>query len=878
MGKLFNVKIKLNQYLVLSFFIPVIIVLVALAQFGMWPFGKSSISMVDMKGQYLDYYAAFRDVFYNKGSLFYSWYKSMGGNFFGLFANYLSSPFSLIVLLFPRKYIMEAIMVMYVIKIGCAGLSFSLFIKHKFQREDLMSIVFSAFYGLMSYPVMYMMNIMWMDGLIWLPIIILGVEKLILKKQSMLFVISLAVMIISNYYIGYMICLFAGLYFIYKIFELEHFSNIKDRAKVFCQFLLSALVASGLSAWLLVPTYYALLQGKGTKGFKLPSLEWNMNLYTFLSKLFMGVYDSITNIGAINIYCGVLMLILLLGYYFDNKQGIKEKVLSCIFLLILILSAFISVTDIGWHMFQMPTWFPYRYSFIIPFFMLTIAYKGWLNIKSLDIKSAGILLFIILFGLYSRRLPYFSTHDIYLNATVVSIYLVILFLYKYKESMAKGLSILLVFIVIGEIYVNTSAIINGLNQEFGFQEKKIYSEFIDVNQSIINNLNQLDDSIYRVEKTYERSKNDPMTLGYMGIAHYSSLYNQNLNHTLRNLGYAQNHIWTINNGATLLTDSLFGVKYLLTKDRNNPYEEVTFDQNNSEVNASEMKYVFNNPYVLGLGYKVDDRILDVELEELNPIHNQNHILQAMVDSKADYFITIDDVSIQMENVQRIKEANIYRYTKKNNSFDGYTTYSMTLPTEAPLYAVFPTHYNDRCTYFINNEKKGEVFGSETNANLFIGQFIKGQKVEFKLKLEKDNLTYYDHQFYYLDMDQFKQAIKVLREEPFIIEEFANTHLSGYIDVKEEGLLFTSIPYEEGWHIRCDGKPIKPVKILDTFIGIKVDKGNHHIEMNFMPKGLLTGTIISVMTLMMVGIHYYIDKKKILNPVVINSDTTDDINT
>ena len=60
------------------------------------------------------------------------------------------------------------------------------------------------------------MNIMWMDGMMLLPLVALGIEEIILKGKYKLYMIVLFMVVVSNYYIGYMICIFSVVYFFYK--------------------------------------------------------------------------------------------------------------------------------------------------------------------------------------------------------------------------------------------------------------------------------------------------------------------------------------------------------------------------------------------------------------------------------------------------------------------------------------------------------------------------------------------------------------------------------------------------------------------------------------------------------------------------------------
>ena len=57
-------------------------------------------------------------------------------------------------------------------------------------------------------------------------------------------------------------------------------------------------------------------------------------------------------------------------------------------------------------------------------------------------------------------------------------------------------------------------------------------------------------------------------------------------------------------------------------------------------------------------------------------------------------------------------------------------------------------------------------------------------------------------------------------------------------------MFTSIPYDEGWKILVDGKEQKPEKILDSFVGIWLSAGSHTVAMEYTPKGLIPGALIS----------------------------------
>lgn len=66
------------------------------------------------------------------GSLLYSWDIGMGVNFSALYAYYLASPVNWLLILCPKKFIIEFMTILIVLKTGLSGLSFSWYLKKHF--------------------------------------------------------------------------------------------------------------------------------------------------------------------------------------------------------------------------------------------------------------------------------------------------------------------------------------------------------------------------------------------------------------------------------------------------------------------------------------------------------------------------------------------------------------------------------------------------------------------------------------------------------------------------------------------------------------------------------------------------------------------------
>ena len=384
-----KLKFKENYIYIFSFIVPIMLMVVIYALIGIYPVGDKTIVNSDMYLQYVGFLGHIKDVLKGEANLFYSFSKSLGGNTVGLFAYYMSSPLNLIIGLFPKAYIAETIVVITLIKIGLSSLTFTIYLIQSFKKKDINVIMFSLCYSFMAYNINFQLNIMWLDGVVLLPLVMLGIDKLINEKKYKLYVISLFIAIVSNYYIGYMICIFSGLYFIYKLILNNKVELIK-----LGNFIGASVLSVALSAFILIPTVLSLGSGKAKFRLfqELPKLM--MSLDEVIAQLFIGNYSLGQIMGNYpNIYCGVIITVLGILYFLNKNISRKERILSGIFMFVLLLSIFISTLVLIWHGFDYPVGFAYRFSFLISFLGIVLAYKEFISYENISkLKIAIIIL------------------------------------------------------------------------------------------------------------------------------------------------------------------------------------------------------------------------------------------------------------------------------------------------------------------------------------------------------------------------------------------------------------------------------------------------------------------------------------------------------
>lgn len=82
---------------------------------------------------------------------------------------------------------------------------------------DWSRVALSVTYALMSFAIAHSEIIMWLDAFVYLPLIILGINRVMdLKKPTVLFV-SYLMLFLTSFYMGFMIGVFSVLYFIARL-------------------------------------------------------------------------------------------------------------------------------------------------------------------------------------------------------------------------------------------------------------------------------------------------------------------------------------------------------------------------------------------------------------------------------------------------------------------------------------------------------------------------------------------------------------------------------------------------------------------------------------------------------------------------------------
>ena len=566
----------------LSFLIPGLVMLWAFAAMGMAPWGDKTILISDMSSQYVDFFCALKN-----GDLFFSWSKSLGTAYIGVFSYYVSSPLSLLTLLVPNEAMPVGLLFLIALKIALSGLSFSLYARRRFPIPGTAVVFGAVCYALMSYNAVYAICVMWLDAVVWLPLVLLALERILAGRSAGPFVAALTACFISNWYISYMVGIFCAIYLCARLFVLRLPREKLIRA--LGRFFGGAACALGLTAWLWLPTFLAMFNGKFSGGnADYPSLL----LATppeLLGQLRAGRYSSIGYSAGPYIFCGTAAAVLAAAYFIQRRFPPREKLAHGAVLAVLAASLLLSPLDKAWHLFQRPNWFPFRNSFVVSFFLVYLAVQALPVVLRKLRERAG------------RRV----------------------------EQVLAGA---LICLTVLELSVNTVSILSGLEKQYGSDSYGAYRSSYAANAALTAAAREdAGDGFFRMGAAEDRGFNSPLAFGYAGLTHYSSLYNYDVNTLTRRLGFAQSWMWCAYYGSTPVTDALLGVRYVVGRDELPPgYEAVA--------QAGELT-LWKAPDALPLAFFAPDGAEALTGE--NPFHRQDGVLSALAGEKVTVFAPVE---------------------------------------------------------------------------------------------------------------------------------------------------------------------------------------------------------------------------------------------
>ncbi len=817
----------------LAFIMPVLVMLLVFISREIYPFGDRSFLRTDLYHQYAPFFQEMRDKLQNGESLFYSWDIGAGTNFIGLFAYYLASPFNWLLFLCPQAYVIEFITYLTVFKIGLCGLAFAYYLKKHTRTNHIGIAFFATFYALSGYMAAYSWNTMWLDCLVLFPLIMLGLERLVYEDKCVLYCISLALCVITNYYISIMVCLTLIIYFIALLFIAPtHRSEIvrKDEQtlikrtfymnypKKILMFAFYSFLAAGISLVLLYPEFCALKLTASADSTFPKTFTSYFSMIEMVSRHLVNVDIHLGLEHWPNIYCGVAILMFIPLYVMNKKVNYREKAANLILILFFLASFSMNFLNFIWHGFHYPNSLPCRQSFAYVFLLLVMGYKGFMGIRDRSLKQIVTALwialgFIVVAEYVNKENDLFHFSVYYVSALFVGLEALLIYMYRKldKKQSLRTLAMIGVFVVLIEAFTNTTVTsVTTISRPNYVNYDRDYETLTDYAKE----LEKYD--FFRMEKMRLRTKNDGSWYQYPSISVFSSTANANLTSFYKKLGMEASTNAYCSNGATALVNALFNIRYEFS-DRTIADNDVT-----KLVGSSGIIKLYQYQNTLSIGYMIPGDIDELWILGTSPILTQNNFVRDVAGIDA---TLLRMVSWETKSEQRMtytaKESGYYHLYLTNSSIDSV---KVVIGSGSSV-----SHTSCKRRYIID-----------------VGYVPAGETVT----VTTDGSASLSGNLYRLDADVLKQTVDTLKEGCLQVTSHSATQICGTVNAAQDGTFFTTIPYEEGWIVKVDGQEVKPYAAMDTFLALHLTAGTHTIEMNYVPDGFTFGWQASVASILL----------------------------
>ena len=841
-----NDKLKFRLGYALSFLIPVVILIGIFISRYVYPFGDNIYLRSDMYHQYAPFYKELYRKLTEGGSLTYSWNIGMGVNFTALYGYYLASPINLFLgLIAPTGNILVTMDLLIIIKTGLCGLTCGYYLHKRFNHSSISFAAIAVFYALSSYMAAFSWNIMWLDCLFLLPLIILGLDRLVDNNKYFLYTIALGISIFSNYYISIMICIYLVAYFAFRMITTDS-NGIKKFYKTrIWSFTKASLIAGGIGACMILPEIAALSYTVSGE-FNFPEGWTNyFSILDMLSRSLMNVEVSIFNAHEPNLYCTVAVFMFVPLYFFCPKISSKEKVGNAVLIFFFLTCFNMNIPNYIFHGFHFPNSLPARESFIYIFLLVTIVYQTLIHIRDFTSKQiygcffGGLGVMLLIEELYVSS--DFTFEIVYMSMLFLVFYLIIAMCLR-NPNVHRTFVIYVLFIVcISETAINS-------DHDASYKPTG-YSAYLKDNEAIENLIAGIDDNdFYRIEKLSRKTKNDAAWNDYKGVSIFSSTANGFFTDYLGSLGFEKSTNAYSYYGSTPFTSALLSVKYVIS----NSFIEEPYLMSLYDYNDTESRYLYKLNYSLPLGFMLPNTFKDNWVYEgNNPFAVQNSFVQSAT-GYTDMFTQVSAYS------------------------NGSST-TINVDEECDLY-IYVTNYVESISWSSRDTSNqsavsGSASGLKHRQIVHIGTVPAGTEVIVTTSDSVSSLQLYAYAFHQNVCDL---AINTLASQGLDITEYDDTYIKGNINVAEDGLMYTSIIYDRGWTAYIDGKEVEITSINDALLAVPVPAGSHTIELKYWPTNLTLGLVVTFASIIILVTLIILDKRK--KKITVTEDDSDEIET
>lgn len=869
----------------LSFLFPFLVIVVVFSFLDVYPVGDRTALTVDLYHQYMPFIYEFRAKLLEGRSFFYSFNSGLGTEYFGAYANYAASPLNFLCVFFPYKTLPVFVAFVVALRAGLASLFMGMLLSSSDnKRYDFVTVLFGASYALSGWFLTDFWNIMWCDAYVLLPLIILGLRKLMLEGKFKLYIIALALCITSNFYAGYFICLFLVPFSIVYYFAIHDSSNLGFKTFFKCagKFTVASLVAGMMSAFMVLPVYMVLQHSSATNSELEVDYNLTGNLFDFLGRLMVSANPNIRD-GMANVACGVVIVLMIPLFFAAKKNSgisLRHKIGFGFILLLLYISFTNRTLDYIWHGFHFPNQIPYRQSFLMSFVLVYMAHMTIRALKqftpqAITAVSVGAGIFVVLFEKFGEGNEGYQ--QIGLTLLFIIIQGAVIKAIREGKRSSSFYEVLIAITMAVEIFTSSMFTVGRVCEHEGFPGYDFYGK----NRDIIHT-HTLEIEGSEGHLPFERTELYPNFIcciqsvyDVKGTSIFSSTARESFIKYMRNFGFHNNGINGLRNfGLTRVTADLLNIRNLAVIENTSTLPPMF------EEDFREDEVVFyGNPDALSVGYMVSTDILSYvpDATYVDCFYKTNDWVRSM-GVPYDVYSPLHVEPLFSSNITSEGESGNGRlYTVQDPNKETVIETSIEGRTiGSDIYCYVDSSKNANVTVTCGDSTR--TFDTRSYQILYLGKY-EGEPLDVTISYSPSPYGTLHYYAYELNQEGYEQMLNILSDEQLNVTSYDDASIRGEIDVKEDGLLFLTIPYAEGFVVTVDGVEAELLSVQDALCGVKLTSGHHEIELKYVPAGFKEGLVISLAglaLLVIISVLEVLSRRKVLKAAAEVSEVIEEI--
>lgn len=825
-----------------------------------------------------------------------------GGDVVTTLAYYvLGDPFALFSVVTPESLSEYMYMLCIVLRLFCAGAAFCAFCR-KMDCERFPSLVGAVVYAFCGFAILAAIRHPYFaNPMIYLPLLLLGVEKIFRKESPVLYVLMVFVSAVSNFYFFYMLVLLTVLYTVFRFFFVVREHRLKNLWRFLAWFVGYALIGVLMAAVLFLPICMAFLSDSRASNHYTFDLLYSLRYYTRFPGSFVTMespgfwtqigMSPIVLLGLITLFLKkgkdtfwklqfLLMTLLLLvpvaGYVFNGFGYVSNRwefgyAFCLAFILVRTIPDFFTLTDRQKAI---------TFGCVAGYSVLCFA----LNQSRTEATFAGISLLLItmvfLFGL--EKVKGFRLGRLVVPA---------------KQAAQSGILLLAVCGILVNSFYKYSI------REWDYQEDYqslgvSMKDLTDQRESAWNLIE--DDGFYRIDETYQgRSfeNNHALTLGQSTTRSYWSINNSNV---VTYLEMNSALMRTTSNIRGLLSRTFLmpfaSAKYFVCDKGQEAYVPYGYEKvGETKTHRNDTVLLYKTDNVLPLGYTVDSYVSFADYESMTLTQRQQAMLQGAVLEEEQAPAFLEEASPTFTDASLPYQVKCNEYAEYSDGLlrvkdtQAEVTLTFEAPADCELYLEFTglafdarnqyDYYTEEDWENINTYSRNKIdlsrrmWEKPDNANIKVTcngvssdithytprSIYANGRTEYLFNLcysdqgrTELTITFSQPGEYTFDslsvisqpMTGLEEQVAAMKEDTLENVEISTNRITGNISLDADKLLCFSIPYSQGWTLLVDGEETELLQTNVMYMGVPLTAGEHQIELRYATPYLKVGMLLT----------------------------------